>query len=241
MSNVGTAVETAGEKVYRRLRNDILFGRLGPSQKLRLEALKDGYGVSVSTFRELLNRLTSEGLVIAESARGFEVAPVSADNFKELANLRLLLESHALERSFALGDMDWEGRVVAAHHKLATMENRTLAGDKRGLEVLKRYDWEFHQALLSACGSRVLLDSHAAVFDKYIRYLMIAVIFRGEAASREHRQLLECALKRDAVTAKKVLTSHIQDCVAYTLAKARPELLGGEPVRRRRSPRLTAA
>ena len=118
MGGVNGHVETAGEKAYRRLRNDIIFGRLAPSQKLRLEALKDAYGISVSTLRELLNRLTSEGLVIAESARGFEVAPVSVDNFKELANLRLLLECHALQRSFALGDMDWEGRVVAAHHKL---------------------------------------------------------------------------------------------------------------------------
>ncbi len=197
MGSVTASVETAGEKAYRRLRNDIIFGRLAPSQKLRLEALKEAYGISVSTLRELLNRLTSEGLVIAESARGFEVAPVSADNFRELANLRLLLESHALQRSFAAGDMEWEGRVVAAHHKLTTMEKRTLAGDKRGLEVLKRYDSEFHQALLSACGSRVLLDAHAAVFDKYVRYLMIAVIFRN-AAPPEHQKLLECALKRDA-------------------------------------------
>src|SRR4051812_27701236 len=103
------AVGTSGEKAYRRLRTDIIVGRLAPSQKLRLEPLKAAYGISVSTLRELLNRLTSEGLVVAESARGFEVAPVSADNFKELANLRLLLESHALQRSFALGDMDWEG------------------------------------------------------------------------------------------------------------------------------------
>ena len=121
--------ETAGERVYRRLRNDIISGRLEPSEKLKLGRLKDDYGISISTLRELLNRLTSEGLIVAESARGFEVAPVSADNFKELANLRLLLEGHALQRSFALGDMDWEGRVVAAHHKLASMEKRTLAGD----------------------------------------------------------------------------------------------------------------
>src|SRR4029079_16423972 len=133
---------------------------LAPAQKLRLEPLKAAYGIRVSTLRELLNRLTSEGLVVAESARVCEVAPVSADNFKELANLRLLLESHALQRSFALGDMDWEGRVVAAHHKLATLEKRTLAGDRSGLELLKRYDFEFHQALLSACGTRTLLDAH---------------------------------------------------------------------------------
>ena len=225
MGSVSTGVETAGEKAYRRLRNDIIFGRLAPSQKLRLESLKEAYGISVSTLRELLNRLTSEGLVVAESARGFEVAPVSADNFRELANLRLLLESHAMQRSFVLGDMDWEGRVVAAHHKLATMEKRTLAGDERGLEVLKRYDSEFHQALLSACGSRVLLDAHAAVFDKYIRYLMIAVIFRA-AAPPEHQRLLDCALKRDAKAAQAILATHIMDCVNYTLDNAPENLLG---------------
>jgi DNA-binding GntR family transcriptional regulator len=218
-------VETVGERVYRRLRNDIIFGRLAPAQKLKLEALKDSYGISISTLRELLNRLTSEGLIVAESARGFEVAPVSAENFKELANLRLLLESHALQRSFALGDMDWEGRVVAAHHKLATMEKRTSTGDLRGLELLKRYDSEFHQTLLSACGSRVLLDSHAAIFDKYVRYLMIAVIFRNAAAA-EHKKLLECALNRDAKMAQSLLATHIMDCVSYTLKNAPENLLG---------------
>ncbi len=217
--------ETAGERVYRRLRNDIVFGRLAPSEKLKLGRLKDDYGVSISTLRELLNRLASEGLIVAESARGFEVAPVSAENFKELANLRLLLESHALQRSFQLGDMDWEGRVVAAHHKLASMERRTLAGDARGLEMLKRYNSEFHQALLSACGSRVLLDSHAAVFDKYVRYLMIAVVFRDRAAV-EHQKLMEFALKRDAKGAQMILATHIMDCVAYTLSHAPPGLLG---------------
>ena len=125
--------------------------------------------------------------------------------------------------------MDWEGRVVAAHHKLATMEKRTLAGERRGLEVLKRYDSEFHQALLSACGSRVLLDCHAAVFDKYVRYLMIAVIFRS-AAFQEHQKLLECALNRDAKTAQRLLATHIMDCVSYTLANAPENLLGPNPV-----------
>ena len=236
MGGLRTGVETAGEKVYHRLRSDIIFGRLAPSQKLKLEGLKDAYGISISTLRELLNRLTSEGLIVAESARGFEVAPVSAENFKELANLRLLLECHALQRSFAVGDMDWEGRVVAAHHKLATMEKRTLAGDRRGLEILKRYDSEFHQALLSACGSRVLLDSHAAVFDKYVRYLMIAVIFR-DAAAPEHQKLLDCALKRDAKTAQAILATHIMDCVSFTLANAPTNLLWSnrpEQSRRRR-------
>jgi DNA-binding GntR family transcriptional regulator len=147
------------------------------------------------------------------------VAPISVQNFREVANLRQLLESHALEESFAAGDMEWEGRVVAAHHKLSLVEARALEGSRAPPDAWKRYDFEFHHALLSACGSKVLLDTHSAVFDKYLRYLLIAVVFRGEITVREHRALLECALKRDVRTAKEVLVRHIQECVAFTLAR----------------------
>ena len=216
--------ETAGERAYRHIRRDILFGRLAPAQKLKLDALKESYGVSISTLRELLSRLTSEGLIVAEGARGFEVAPISPENLKEVANLRQLLECHAMALSFATGDMEWEGRVVAAHHKLAMVESRMLAGDRGAPDLWKRYDWEFHHALISACGSKVHLDAHSAAYDKYLRYQMIAVVFRGEIAAREHRQLLECALRRDTKSAQGVLVKHIQDCVSYTLANWPSEL-----------------
>src|SRR4029078_3398590 len=75
--------EAVGDDGYRRIRGDIVFGRLRPAQKLRLEGLKEDYGVSVSTLREILSRLAAEGFVLAEGRRGFEVAPVSADNLKE--------------------------------------------------------------------------------------------------------------------------------------------------------------
>src|SRR4051812_12993104 len=235
-----TIAETAGQKAYRRIRGDIIGGLLQPSQKLRLDGLKESYGVSISTLRELLNRLTSEGLIVAEGARGFEVAPISVQNFKEVANLRQLLESHALEESFAAGDMEWEGRVVAAHHKLSLIETRMLSGNGTAPDVWKRYDFEFHHALLSACGSKVLLDTHSAVFDKYLRYLIIAVVFRGEVTAREHRALLECALKRNVRTAKEVLVRHIQECVAFTLAKGKMgRNAAGRSIRRKTGPSST--
>ena len=136
----------------------------------------------------------------------------------ELAELRHLQESHALGQSFAAGDVEWEGRVVAAHHKLDVMERRMLKGDRSETELWKRYDWEFHQALISACGSRELMAAHAAVFDRYVRYQMIAFCFRGEVAADEHRQLRDCALARDAGRATAVLRAHIDGCVDFTLA-----------------------
>src|SRR4030095_16950276 len=123
--------EAVGDDGYRRIRTDIVFGRLRPGQKLRLEGLKEDYGVSVSPLREILNRLAAEGFVVGGGRCGVEVAhgrrgvggaPVSAANMRELAELRLLLEQHAMGVSVANADVEWEGRVVSAHHKLASTE-----------------------------------------------------------------------------------------------------------------------
>lgn len=213
--------ETVAEVGYRRIRADIIFGRLAPGQKLKLESLKNAYGTSVSTLREILSRLASDGLVTAEGQRGFEVAPVSISDLREVAALRLLLETHALEQSFSNGDMEWEAGLVSAHYKLSSMERIMSTGDISRTEDWKRYDWEFHQALISACGSRLLMETHAAVFDKYLRYQMVALSYRGDVASREHQQLLDTALKRDFKTAKAILTDHIQGGVEHALAQGK--------------------
>ena len=209
---------SVGEKAYRRIRADIVFGRLPPGRRLKLDSLKADYGPSVSTLREILGRLSSERLVLAEGQKGFEVAPVSVTNLKEIAALRQLLEGHALEQSFRSGDMEWEARVVAAHHRLARMEERMAQGDRTITEQWKQYDWQFHQALISACGSKMLVDTHAAVFDKYLRYQMLALSYRGDIAAREHALLLECALSRDAARAREVLSRHVAGGVEHALA-----------------------
>lgn len=210
-------IETVGDDCHRRIRSDIIMARLKPGHRLKLEALKESYSVSVTTLRETLNRLAAEGFVIAEGKRGFEVAPVSIENLKELAELRLLVETHALERSFARADVEWEGRVVSAHHKLASTE-RLMDSGIGETEQWKRYDGEFHQALISNCGSTTLMEIHATVFDKYFRYQMLAMKYRGEEPARQHLELLEAALARDVERAKKVLADHINHCVEDTLA-----------------------
>lgn len=210
-----------GDIAFRRIRDDIIAGQLPPGRKLRLDALKAQYGASVSTLREILNRLASEDLVLAEGQRGFEVAPATQDNLIEVADLRLLLEGHALRHSFAAGDLDWEGRVVAAHHKLAVVERQLLDGDIERTTQWVQYDFAFHNALISACGSRTLLELHASVFDRFIRYHMLAASFRGAAVSADHMALFELAMQRDTDQALVKLAAHIQSGVDHVLSTGR--------------------
>lgn len=211
--------ETASDNTYRRIRSDIIFGRLEPGKKLRLEKLRALYNTSVSTLREVLYRLVSEGLVTAEGQRGFEVVGISVKNLREVAAMRNLLEGHAMRQSFATGDIEWEGRVVAAYHKLSRLEAMMMKGEHDQTTRWKNYDREFHGALISACGSKALLETHAIIFDQFLRYQILAVMFRGEVAAQEHKELLDCALQRDADRALKILERHISACIEYTVAR----------------------
>ena len=121
---MGKHQNTVGSSTYEKIKNDIIFGQLVPGSKLKLELIKSQYEASVSTLRETLNRLASEGFVLAEEQRGFYVTEVSQKDLIEIAKLRILLECHALKASIESGDDDWEGNLVAAHHKLKLMEKK---------------------------------------------------------------------------------------------------------------------
>jgi len=211
-------LHNVGTSTYAKIKRDIIFGELAPGIKLKLDALKNRYSASVSTLRETLNRLASEGFVRAEEQRGFFVTQVSREDLVEITNLRTLLECHALGESVTNGDADWEGNLVAAHHKLHLMEKKMLAGDESEKETWKRYDWEFHLALIQACNSNNLLTLHSTIYDKYLRYQMLVLTYRGEEAAEEHRAMFDAALARDAKLAVKHLKDHIDKGLNHTLA-----------------------
>ena len=207
-----------GASTYQRIKRDIIFGDLAPGSKLKLDGLRERYAASMSTLRETLNRLASEGFVDAQDQRGFFVPHVSREDLIEIANLRVLLECHALRLSIANGDTDWEGNLVAAHHKLHLMEQKLLAGDESQKEDWKRYDWEFHLALIAACGSRNLLSLHSVLYDKYLRYQMLVLTYRGKEAVEEHRTMFEEALARNVDAAVATLKLHIDRGLEHTIA-----------------------
>ena len=212
------SLNAVGASTYQSIKRDIIFGDLAPASKLKLETLRANYNASMSTLRETLNRLASEGFVDALDQRGFFVTPISKEDLIEVANLRVLLECHALKLSIDNGDTDWEGNLVSAHHKLSSMEQKMLSGDDSQKEDRKSYDWEFHLALIEACGSRNLISLHSVLFDKYLRYLVLMLTYRGQEAADEHKKMFEAALERNVEAATKILREHIEKGLEHTLA-----------------------
>jgi len=200
------------EAVYNRLHSDILCGNLEPDSRLPLDGISRDYGVGVNSLREALTRLTAEGLVVTGKQRGFVVEPVSIADLRDITEIRQFLECKALEQAIEAGDLDWEGRLVAAYHKLSKAEKK-LDDDPQAYGLLwEERNREFHHELISACPSRWLLHFQGIMYRQSQRYRMLSLIpntIPRDVSHREHQAILEATLERDAKKAARLLREHI--------------------------------
>src|SRR2546423_2810206 len=120
---------TRADRIYRELRADILSGRLCPGQRLPFAELCERYDVSIGVLREVLPRLTEQGLVSAEPQIGFRVTSVSEDDLVQLTEARDTIEPLVLRQSIEHGDLGSESTILAAHHTLTRTPGLTPGGD----------------------------------------------------------------------------------------------------------------
>ena len=202
-------IKTVGLSTYENIKKDIIFGVLPPLKKLKLKELTKTYNASISTLREILSRLAGDGFVLSEEQKGFCVSPVSKTDLYEIANLRILIESHALKKSIENSNTEWEAELLSAHHKLKVYENNMLNEKFNNKNDWKTNDSEFHQTLVKNCRSENLVKLHKLIFDKYLRYQFLVLTFRGENSILEHQKLLDFTLEKNYLKAQKVLEEHI--------------------------------
>jgi GntR family carbon starvation induced transcriptional regulator len=209
-----TLTQTDASMVYERLRDDILNGTLGPSVKLRIDQLKERYGVGPIPLREALNRLLTGGFVALEDRKGFCVPDVSLDELRQLTQTRCWLNEIVIRESLAAGDKKWEERLILAAHYL----RHTLRSPSPESPLINR-EWEsrhrdFHVAVVEGCPSPWLRDFHATLFDYTDRYrhqyLSASAQVSARNVAEEHDQMLSLALARDTPALIGIYNKHIE-------------------------------
>jgi DNA-binding GntR family transcriptional regulator len=200
------------QEAYERLRADLLACRLKPGERLRINDLCERLSVSLGAVREALSRLTSEALVSAEPQRGFRAAPISVVELKDLSMVRTEIEGLCLRRAIAVGDVAWEARIVASYHQLSQTPYRAPDDPQRLSDEYSSVHANFHETLVSACDSSWLRRLRAMLFAQSERYrgLSVPLARFDRDRNREHRELMEAVLTRDADQSVASMTAHVQ-------------------------------
>lgn len=201
--------QTLSTSIANTLRAAISNGELEPGCKLRLDELRVTFGVSLSPLREALSRLSAEGFVVMEDQRGYRVAPVSEENLVEVTKLRGMVECFALREAIARGDDKWEGEVVASLYRLNKLEKADAPADQAAWEAAHR---DLHYRLISACRMPLLLAFSSTLHDLNDRYRRLFLSSRpfDRAVRREHTEMANAALERNADVACEILREHIE-------------------------------
>ena len=202
---------TESERAYQLIHDDIVAGELAPGSKLKVVSLRSRYGIGASPLREALARLSGDQLICAESNRGFRVSNVTVEDALDVGRVRLHLELECLRDAVANGGEEWEGRVVAAYHRLSKAEVLPKSNPDR-LSRLEERNAAFHDALVSSCTSPLLLNFRAQVFSQHERYRNISrsLPSNGRNTKAEHEAIFEAALKYDAKKLVEASLEHIE-------------------------------
>ncbi len=212
---------TLAGDVLHRLRADIVTCRLKPGSALKFEHLKDAYGASFGTLREALTALAADGLVVSEEQRGFRVAPVSRADLVDLTEARVLIERQLITLSIQNGGDDWEVSTAACLHRMALAAER-VSGNVVLNETWKTAHAQFHEALVAASGSPILLGMRATLFKRAERYRSLSSLVRKIKRSKidEHRLIMEAAFSRQIQKTQGLLEDHMRATTANVLAHA---------------------
>ena len=196
-----------GRLAYERIKGEILDERLLPRQPLIEAELAAKYGMSKTPVREALLSLAREGLVEMSSFRGGRVRDFTADDAREIYELRELLEPFALRRAVPrLTDGDRRSLRALLDKAQAAAEG----GDRR---EFSRLNGAFHSSLVARCRNEKVIEILAHLQNQVrvmsMRLWNVRATHLREA--EQHRAILTAVEAGQADRAAELLGEHISE------------------------------
>jgi len=215
---------TKSDYAYTRLRDGVLSGEFAPGTVLNQANLAKTIGISTTPLREALRRLKSEGLVELDAHRDARVAPLTAEEARDLLEVRRSLDPLAVGLAAERRTKEEIRRM-----RQATVCLESLGSDPTVTDLVAHR--VFHAALYVASHNDLLITTLDALWDKADRYRRLGLAaVRSEAerdrTAREHAELLDAVVRGDSAGAAEVMRQHV-DCSLGAKAVTR---LGGNRV-----------
>lgn len=208
----GSAHVSRADEVYGHIKRDIADFRLVPGDRFTELELCSRLGVSRTPVRQALYRLQQDGLVEVMFRSGWRVLPFDFDRFDQLYDLRMVLETTAVQR---LCQQD----VASSSPLLQALKDRWLvpvAERSTDATAVASWDEAFHETLVKACGNAEMARVHHEVTERIriIRRLDFLQQARIDATYDEHAKILRAVIARKADRADLLLRSHIESSQA---------------------------
>jgi DNA-binding GntR family transcriptional regulator len=207
------APQSLGELAYRSIRDSIVSTRFAAGERLVETRLADELGISRAPVREALRRLAEEGLVVERPRHGMLVREFTAEDFVDIYNLRIAIETAAIRLVVRRG--------TPVDSLEALVESMRRAARKGAVQDLVGLELSLHEEICTLSGNAHL----ASVFRSVSAQIRMALALDDaeydniDDIAAEHVSLIEAIRAGDEEQAATVLHEHILATVGPVLAR----------------------
>jgi DNA-binding GntR family transcriptional regulator len=197
----------------------IIFRRLKPGDPLGLDQLAEQLGMSRTPVNLALSRLHADGLASYNGHMGFVVRVLTARELRDIYDLRLVCELHAVEAGLPA--------VPASHiEEIATIHRLIESStDWSSADAFRRFwdlDAQFHEAIVRLSDNAILMEW----FSKLHYHIHAARLGLQAPQARpfhlmlqEHAAIVAALRQRDVPTTQEALRRHITRARDVSLAR----------------------
>jgi DNA-binding GntR family transcriptional regulator len=197
---------TTTEVAVGILREMILSAELRGGEPLRQDLLAKRLGISRTPLREALNRLATEGLVRMDPHRGAVVVRPSAEELREVYEVRVILETEAARQAVcACTDQDVADLLVILESQRASEDPLSFA----------KSNAKFHDRVYAIANKRTLSELITGLRNRsevYIRLLAEMPVSVSRARD-EHAAIVAALAARDEEAVVHAVAGHLASTV----------------------------
>lgn len=205
---VAPAHRSRAEEVYQQLKRDVSEFKLVPGDRFTETEISQRLGVSRTPVRQALFRMQQEGFVEVLFRSGWRVLPFDFNQFEELYDLRMVLETTAARR-LCESALKTNQSMLDELAAIWLVKQEFRSSD---MEQVSKWDEAFHCALVAAAGNAEMARVHRDVTDRIrvIRRLDFTKQPRIDATYEEHAKILKAIQRKRGDEAALLLRAHIE-------------------------------
>jgi DNA-binding GntR family transcriptional regulator len=193
-------------KIYMQLRDEIVFGRVLPGQRIKEAWWARKFGCSRGPVREAFNQLERQGLLALTPHQGAVVAKSSSEDVRDYFGILELLEGKATEWATPLLTSDDIEKLAEINHAMKNIPRDDNDFEESWIPL----NLEFHTLFTLRCGNTKMdwiIEDVRMRMTRY-RYASFAMTAIDEYL-QDHDRIIEAVRKGDSIEAGNAMTTHI--------------------------------
>jgi len=207
--------------VYEDIRRQIAEERLLPGQWLIERELCETYRMSRTPIREILWKLTADGLLEQATNRGFVVRRLGLEQIFEIFQAREAIEGMAARLACRRGGEAFQTTLREIRKKItrANIEADPVLGIELGREL--------HGAIMNAAHNQIMADINERLEN--LTVLTANITKRSpaieKASANAHLNIINAMLQQDEDKGEQLMREHLRETCRHVVEQFYPGML----------------